>query len=189
MSKKSKPLADVLVDEPKAKVDIREVEAAVTAAPRAVEVLSRQESEISDLVKEQPNDIERLVIKDTSIINLLELPAECYPLHKTKYRYRWLAKDKNLSAKLSSTNWVLCTRTNSPYIKSHRFKSHGAVEQAGMLLAFMSEKMGAAREAEPAIKSRNLVKHYTEDLPNNEAGGFYKPENTGGDDEEGFEVD
>ena len=86
---------------------------------------------------------------------------------------------------------MLCTRNNSSYIKAHRFKTHGAIEQGGMLLAFASEAAGQAREDAPAKRSAELVKHYTEDLAKQgdpKRGGFYQPED---DDEsdEGFEMD
>ena len=158
-----------------------------TATPQQVKVLSAQDTQIADLVKEQPTEAEVAKLKvSEKAPNILELPEECYPLYKVKYRYRWLAKDKYLDAKLRSTIWMLCTRSNSPYIKPTRFKDHGAVEQAGMLLAFCSEEAGLQREHAPAIKSKNLVKHYTEDIHKTgttETGGYYKPEESdGGDD-------
>ena len=165
------------------------------AGPKTVEVLSTQDSTVADLVKEAPSleEVERVEIKERRLPNILELPEECKPLYKVKYRYRLLAKDKDLEAKLRSSIWSLCTRTNSPYIKPHRFKSHGAVEQAGMLLAFCSEEAGKAREEEPAIRSAELVKHYTQDLPNSgnpETGGFYKPDTANeGESDEGIEMD
>ena len=160
-----------------------------SASPTQVHVLSNQDTFISDLVKEQPTleEVERMNVSSSPVVNLLELPEECRPLYKVKYRFRWLAKDKNLEARLRSSKWVLCTRTNSPYIKQHRFKNHGAVEQSGMLLAFMTEDMGKAREEAPARKSAALVKHYTEDLAktgSKEAGGFYKPESAGSDEDD-----
>lgn len=145
--------------------------------------LSKEESAIADLVKEQPSDVK--VTKDYTRFNLLELPEECRPLHKVKYRFRWLNK-KNVEPRLHSSVWTLCTRTNAPFIKPHRFKDHGAIEQGGMLLAFCSEEAGAMREAEPAERSAALVKHYTEDLKSDERRGFYSPENVGEEDESGL---
>jgi hypothetical protein len=166
---------------------------ASSAEPRTVEVLSAQDSAVADLVKEAPNtlDIERAIlsVKENKLPNILELPEECKALHGIKYRFRWLAKDKNLEAKLRSSIWSLCTRVNSPYIKKHRFKSHGAVEQAGMLLAFAAEEVAKVREQLPAQRSADLVKHYTEDLAKSgskEKGGFYKPE-TGAEEDESDE--
>jgi hypothetical protein len=161
-----------------------------SATPQQVQVLSNQDTFVSDLVKEQPKTVAELTsINELKTRNILELPEECRKLHKVKYRYRWLAKNRDLEATLRSSIWALCTRENSPYIKPHRFKSHGALEQAGMLLAFATEAMGAKREQAPADRSAQLVKHYTKDLPKNEAQGFYEPTNTGGDDEEGLEMD
>jgi len=166
-----------------------------TAGPRTVEVLSTQDSAVADLVKEAPStaEVERAIesMRDNKLPNILELPEECKPLYKVKYRFRWLAKDKNLEAKLRSSIWTLCTRNNSPYIKKHRFKSHGAVEQAGMLLAFASEDVAKIREEAPAKRSAALVKHYTEDLAKSgskEKGGFYQPDTSGeeGESDEGL---
>lgn len=159
------------------------------AATQQVQILSRQDTLVSDLVKEQPDaeEVARIAsARDRSgAPNILELPEECYPLHGVKYRYRWLAKDERLEARLRSSIWMLCTRSNSPYMKPYRFKSHGAVEQAGMLLAFAPEDVAKGREEEPAKKSAQLVKHYTEDIHkqgSKEAGGYYKPEEAGEDD-------
>lgn len=159
----------------------------LSASPQPVRVMSDRDSSIADLVKEQPTleEIDRIDPNSTPGLNLLELPEECKRLHRKTYRFRWMANDKFLEARLRSSGWVLCTRHNSPYIKPSRFKAHGAVEQAGMLLAFMTEAMGAKRERLGSDKSRQLIKHYTEDLPKSgtkEAGGFYKPE-TGAEDE------
>lgn len=161
----------------------------LSASPQPVKVMSDRDSSIADLVKEQPTaeEVERLDLNATPGLNLLELPEECKALHGKKYRYRWMANDRFLEARLRSNGWVLCTRSNSPYIKPHRFKAHGAVEQAGMLLAFLPETLGKKREQAGAIKSRNLVKHYTEDLAktgSKEKGGFYQPETAGSDEDD-----
>lgn len=163
----------------------------VSAAPQqSVQVMSSADTHISDLVKEQPKSVaEMRSMQDLKLRDILELPEECKALHRRKYRYRWLAKNKNLEATLRSSIWALCTRDNSPYIKPYRFKSHGAVEQAGMLLAFATEEMGMKREQAPAERSAALVKHYTKDLPKAEAKGFYEPKDAGGDDEVGFEME
>lgn len=167
-----------------------------TAGPKVVEVLSQQDSSVADLVKETPKEMDDASfiksIKERRIPNILDLPEECKPLHKVKYRFRWLAKDKNLESKLRSSIWMLCTRQNSPYIKPHRFKSHGAIEQGGMLLAFCSEEVGKIREEEPAKRSAELVKHYTEDLAKQgdpKRGGFYAPDPDEGESDDGIEMD
>ena len=131
-------------------------------------VMSKEEAHIADLVKEQPKDASQFNLKTLSRFNLLELPEECKPFHKKKFRYKWLSK-QNLEVKLNSTPWILCTRSNSPYIKDHRFKDHGAVGKE------LSER--------PAKRSAALVKHYTEDLPKDEMRGFYSPESSGEEDD------
>ena len=156
-----------------------EVKQEPTAVSESVRILSNQDTAVSDLVAEAPSSIESISAREGDQFNLLELPEECYPLHKVKYRFRWIAKGPHTSARIRSSVWELCTKLNAPFIKPHRFKSHGAVEQAGMLLAFCSEKVGKEREEAPAKKSAALVKHYTEDLPQDEARGFYKPKDTG----------
>jgi hypothetical protein len=167
-----------------------------TAGPKTVEVLSQQDSSVADLVRETPKEMdnERFLksMKERKIPNILDLPEECKPLHKVKYRFRWLAKDKNLESKLRSSIWTLCTRNNSSYIKIHRFKSHGAIEQGGMLLAFCSEEVGKIREAEGAKRSAELVKHYTEDLAKQgdlKRGGFYAPDPDEGESDDGIEME
>ena len=167
-----------------------------TAGPKTVEVLSQQDSSVADLVKETPVavDEERFLksMRERQVPNILDLPEECKPLHKVKYRFRWLAKDKNLESKLRTSIWMLCTSMNSPYIKRTRFKSHGAIEQGGMLLAFCSEAAGKIREEEPAKRSADLVKHYTEDLAKQgdpKRGGFYAPDPDDGESDDGLEMD
>lgn len=147
--------------------------------------LSKEESFIAELVKEQPKNVSEISVNTLTRFNLLELPEECKPKHGKEFRFRWLAK-QNIEARLNSSIWTLCTRVNSPYIKAHRFKGHGAVEQAGMLLAFAPEALGQEREEAPAKRSAALVKHYTQDLPNDEQRGFYKPKDSGEEDDEGL---
>lgn len=150
-------------------------------------ILTQKDSQVSDLVKGTGTvaDLEGLTITELERYDPLSLPEECAALHKKKYRFRWLSVDKFLESKLKQGLWLLCTRANCPFIKAFRFKSHGGVEQAGMLLAFTTEKLAQWREQQPAKKSATLVKHYTEDIHKNEAEGFYKPESAGGDDEVG----
>ena len=165
---------------------VQEEKATPTASEPKQPNLSKAESHIAELVKEQPVDVAQLSAKTLGRFNLLELPEECKPLHGKKFRFRWLNK-QNIEARLNSSIWVLCTRDNSPYIKPHRFKDHGAIEQGGMLLAFTTEEMGKEREEAPAKRSAALVKHYTEDLPNDDRRGFYTPKDTGEEDSEGLE--
>lgn len=190
MSTKSKIDEKDIVQEP------LKVDEVSTADARTVEVLSAQDSQVLDLVRETPKTFDDSAalasLKERRMPNILDLPEECKPLYKVKYRYRWLAKDKNLESKLRSSIWVLCTRNNSPYIKRHRFKTHGAIEQGGMLLAFCSEETGKIREAAPALKSAELVKHYTEDLAKQgdpKRGGFYAPDPDEGESDDGIVMD
>ena len=164
---------------------------APSASPQQVQVLSQADTFVSDLVKEAPKTISEISTREQRMQNILELPEECAKLHKKTYRFKWLAKTKSLESKLRTSVWSLCTRENSPYIRPHRFKTHGAVEQAGMLLAFTTEKLGKKREEEPAKRSADLVKHYTKDLSKQEAAGFYKPKDAGDaeDGTEGFEME
>lgn len=153
-----------------------------------IRVLSSDDSLVADLVKEQPTETQILSMKSRAhkIPDLLELPEEVLPLVQAKkYRYVWLTKDKNLSVKLRTNGWVLCNRMNSPHIKPFRFGGHGAVEQAGMLLAFLPERIAAEMDMVPVRMSQQRVKHYTEDIFKNqdpEAGvTYYKPEDDGKD--------
>ena len=186
--KTSEPVVDKA---PIEETKVQESTEVKSADPQPAQVLSQQDTFVSDLVKEQPKTVAELKsVNELKMRDILALPEECLKLHRVKYRYRWLAKNKNLEATLRSSIWALCTRDNSSYIKPHRFKSHGAVEQSGMLLAFATEDMGKQREAAPALKSKNLVKHYTEDLAKQEEKGFYQPDQSEGTHEgEGFEME
>ncbi len=192
-AKKKAALAEAEISQgPQETKPVEEATAApqeVPSEPQKVTVLSQNDTFVSDLVKEAPKTVAEVTSKEEKLHNVLELPEECWKLHKKKYRYRWMAKTRNLESKLRTSIWSLCTRENSPYILPHRFKAHGAVEQAGMLLAFTTEELGEQRENAPALKSKELVKRYTEDLPNNEAAGFYKPSESDADSEEGFEME
>lgn len=156
-----------------------------TADTDKVTVLSQGDSFVSGLVSDQGSfeQMEALYVKEHGQINLLELPEECKEIQAKTHRFKWMAKDKNLPARLRVGPWILCTRSNAPFIKSHRFGNHGAVEQAGMLLAFTTERLAKIREQLPAEKSAALVKHYTEELPSDESRGFYKPKSTGDDED------
>ena len=185
MSATKKVVQDIKVEEPKVEKPVQEEKVEATAAPTKQVNLSKDESHIAELVKEQPKDLGDFSTKSLARFNLLELPEECKPLHGVKYRFRWLNKT-NIEARLNSSIWALCTRMNAPYIKPHRFKDHGAVEQGGMLLAFAPEDLGKAREEAPAKRSADLVKHYTKDLPSDERRGFYTPKDSGEEDDEGL---
>lgn len=151
-------------------------------------VLSSDDSLVADLVKEQPTSeqVSQMKVKARKIPDLLELPEECLPLQGKKYRFVWLTKDKDLSVKLRTNGWVLCNRVNSPYIKQFRFGGHGAVEQAGMLLAFLPEELAAAADMIPVRQSQERVKHYTKGIFENQDPDatiqFYKPESKDDDD-------
>lgn len=153
----------------------------------ALRVLSSEDSLVADLIKEQPSEaqVAQMKVKAQRIPNLLELPEECLPLQGTKYRYVWLTKDKNLSVKLRTNGWVLCNRSNSSYIKPFRFGAHGAVEQAGMLLAYLPEAIAVEMDMGPVRQSQARVKHYTEGIFKDQDPDapiqFYKPEEKGDD--------
>lgn len=162
------------------------VQSAAPSESAPARVLSETDSAIADLIKEQPSlaQIESMRVVSTTVPNLLELPDEVLPLHGKKYRYGWLTKDKDLSVAVRTRGWVLCNRTNSPHIKPHRFSTHGGVEQAGMLLAFMPEAQYVQLfERGPGQMSTDRVKHYTEGIFKNQDKNapvsFYKPEDKG----------
>jgi len=152
MTKFTKKNSEAVIDAVLEEIKVQESSEVPSASPQLAQVMSQQDSFVADLVKEQPkNEAELRSMNDLKMRDILALPEECLKLHRVKYRYRWLAKNKNLEATLRSSIWALCTRENSPYIKKYRFKSHGAVEQAGMLLAFATEEM-ARCEKQPRLK-------------------------------------
>ena len=164
------------------KKDIREAgitNPGVASEPTMMRTMSTEDSIVADLVKEQPTleQIAGLKLRGHAP-DLLELPEECKSLHRTKYCYAWLAKGKDLAAKVRTGGWVVCNMTNSPYIKKTRFGAHGAVEQSGMILAFMPEAMYQEVESAPARRSADLVKHYTKDMAKGDPKApisFYQP--------------
>lgn len=152
-----------------------------------VRVMSSDDSLVADLMKEQPSveQIEQMKVRQRKIPNLLEIPEECVPLQGKKYRFVWLTKGKDLSVKLRTSGWVLCNRMTTPFIKSHRFGAHGGVEQAGMLLAFLPEEVAMNMEMSAARISQQRVKHYTQDMfeqqDKDAPASFYKPKDDGND--------
>lgn len=166
-------------------VEIQDAEPSESSLTR---VMSDADAQIADLVKEQPTlqQIAQFKVTPRRVPNLMEFPEEVLARHGKEYHYAWLAKDKNLTTNLRTRGWVLCNKTNSPFIKSHRFSTHGAVEQSGMLLVFMRKDLADHMYAQPAIQSQAKVKHYTEDMFKNQDKDapvqFYKPEDKGGDD-------
>lgn len=150
-----------------------------------VRVLSSEDSLVSDLIKEQPDEtqVSQMKVKRRRLPDLLALPEECLPLQGKKYRFVWLTKNKDLSVKLRTDGWVLCNRINSPYIKPFRFGGHGAVEQSGMLLAYLPEEIAVEMDMIPVRQSQDRVKHYTKGIFENQDPEaditFYKPEDDG----------
>lgn len=152
-----------------------------------LQVLSSDDSLISDLIKEQPTEaqVAMMTVRERKSNDLLALPEECLPLQGKKYRFVWLTKGKDLSSKLRTSGWILCNRGNSSYIKPTRFGVHGAVEQAGMLLAYLPEAVAVEMDMVPIRQSQGRVKHYTEDIFKNQDPdakiSYYKPEDDGKD--------
>lgn len=171
--------------------DVKTIPAAAaseTAGP--IQVLSSTDTMVADLVKEAKPlaEIESMTAHQFKAPNPLELPDECQPLQRVKYRFKWLNKDKELASKLNTQGWSLCNRTNSPYIKKSRFSSHGGLEKSGMLLAFMPEALARELELEPGKRSAAAIKRWTQDMQKSGRKdskiGFYEPESAGDDDDE-----
>lgn len=159
------------------------VQSAAPSESVPVRVMSSEDTQVADLIKEQPNleKIQELesVTYHGKTPDLLELPEECTSLHGKKYQFGWLTKGKDLAATLRTNGWILCNRTNAPWIKDSRFGTHGAVEQAGMLLAFMPQTMWEARQKAFSDTSAARVKHFTKDIYEHDKDApihFYKPE-------------
>jgi hypothetical protein len=161
------------------------IQSVVPSESTPIRVMSNDDSMIADLVAEQPtlDQIAQLKISPRAIPNLLEFPEEVLAKHGKEYHFAWLTKGKDLTVKLRTSGWVLCNRTNSPWIKEHRFSGHGAVEQAGMLLVFMRKDMADKMYGQAAIQSQAKVKHYTEGMfkqqDKDAPAQFYKPEDKG----------
>ena len=169
--------------------DVRPIPAvAPSESARPMQVMSSQDSIIADLIKESPSldEISRMTVSSNRIVDPLALPEECLVRQKKEFRYKWLNKDKELPTKLRVQGWVLCNKTTSPYIRPSRFSSHGGLEQAGMLLAFMPEAMARELEVIPAQRSAELVKRALSkgtSTPKDAPIGFYEPKLSGEDDD------
>jgi len=162
----------------------------VASETTPVRVMSNEDSLVADLVKEQPNEeqVAQMTISYRKVPDLLAFPEEVLAKHGKEYHFAWLNKNKDLSVKLRTTGWVLCNRTNCPWIKPHRFGGHGALEQAGMLLAFMPKALADKMYAEPGRQSTAKLKYALEDRFKHQDKDapltFYKPEDRGGDDDQ-----
>ena len=154
-----------------------------------VRVMSDGDSLIADLVKEQPTaeQISQMTVVYRKVPDLLAFPEEVLAKHGKEYHFAWLSKNKDLDVKLRTTGWVLANRTSCPWIKPHRFGAHGALEQAGMLLAFMPKAQADEMYAQPGRQSTAKLKYALEDRfkhqDRNAPYQFYKPEDRGGDDD------
>lgn len=159
----------------------------VASEPTPVRVMSNEDSLVADLVKEQPTpeQISQMKIVHHKIPNLLEFPEEILAKHGKEYHFAWLPKGKELTSKLRTNGWMLVNRTSCPWVKPHRFGTHGALEQSGMLLAFMPKAMADQMYNMPALQSQAKVKHYTDGMFKNQdkdaPAQFYKPEDDGKD--------
>jgi hypothetical protein len=155
----------------------------VPSESTSARVLSSDDALVADLIKEQPTEAQlaQLKIIGAKRPDLLAFPEEVLAQNGKKYRFGWLSKGKNLQVSLRTYGWVLCNRGNSSFIKPHRFGTHGGVEQAGMLLAFMPEEQYVELfEAAPGRQSANRVRHLTKGIFENQDKdapiSFYKPE-------------
>jgi hypothetical protein len=166
------------------------IQSVVPSESTMVRVLSQEDNLVADLTREQPTleQISQMTVTHRVVPNLMAFPEEVLAKHGKEYHFVWLTKDKNLSVKLRTDGWVLCNRTNSPYIKPHRFGTHGALEQSGMLLAFLPKDIADEKYMQPVRASQAKVKYYTKDIFDSQDKSskiqFYKPENKGGDNDD-----
>lgn len=91
------------------------------------------------------------VMDDYTILqDPLELPPECKARHvNDQFRYRWLdPTDRNRFMMQTSGKfpWVVCNRTNAPYIPDVYRDENGLVRKAGMVLAKMRFDLYMARQ-------------------------------------------
>ena len=156
-----------------------------TQANQSVRVLSSEDSLIADLVKEQPTleKMATLKVKPMGMPDLLAFPEEVLERQDKEYHFVWLNKNKDLSVKLRTDGWVLANRVTCPWIKPHRFGSHGALEQGGMLLAFMRKEHSDIFYSRPGQQSTAKIKYVTDDIfkmqDKDAPIGLYKPEDKG----------
>lgn len=163
MSDQEKKTTEGTVNEQPSKPVVPEVK-------QETQVMSGLDAQIHGLVQSQPTEVTKRPLKEGKF-NLYDLP-ECCKKMQVKYAFKWVGKnERQLSRAVEVEHWVICTRKNAPFIDSHLFKVHGAVEKGGCLLAFMAiedREMRNARYREIHNNRKKALKDLTKQ-PN-----FYK---------------
>lgn len=129
-------------------------------------IVSNSDAELADLIATQPTEAQ-ISIRTAKEINGWELPAEAKELEGKRYKYRWLSRDVRYLIKNRAKGWLVCNRMNSPYLKPEGFALHGGFQNAMFpdhILGFMPLEKSQTITKEQQKKSRDAVKHYTEDI-------------------------
>jgi len=144
-------------------------------------VISNSDAELADLIASQPTE-EQVSVRLKKEITGWELPKGAIELEGVSKKFRWLSKDKRQLIKSRNIGWLVCNRTNSPFLPKEGFGLHGGYQNPmypDHILGYMNIEVSRAINAENSQKSRDAVKHYTEDIKKDPR--FYEAK-IGGDD-------
>lgn len=147
---------------------------AVAVQERPQTILTGNDAFIAGTVERQPK-IPAQVRDVSKPMDLSVLPREVQENEEVmkKYRFKWIGKSERQVVRATEVEqWVLCTRQNAPFIPASYFKVHGAVEKAGMLLAFMREENAKARAQR--VHDKDAARYRKVKLDADKGGGRYK---------------
>jgi len=129
-------------------------------------IISNSDADLADLIATQPTE-EQISIKLRREINGWELPEEAKKLEGVTKKFRWLSRDKRYLIRNRAKGWLICNRTNSPFLPKEGFAVHGGYQNAmypDHILGYMNIEMAKAITKDQSDSSRDAVKHYTEDI-------------------------
>lgn len=129
-------------------------------------IVSNSDAELADLIASQPTE-EQVSVRLKKEITGWELPEGAAKLEGVSKKFRWLSKDKRQLIKSRNKGWLVCNRTNSPFLPNEGFGVHGGYQNAmypDHILGYMNIEVSRAINADNSKKSRDAVKHYTEDI-------------------------
>lgn len=144
-------------------------------------IISNSDAELADLITSQPTE-EQMMVKSRKEITGWELPDGALALEGVTKKFRWLSKDKRMLIRNRAKGWLVCNRTNSPFLPSEGFGVHGGFQNMmhpDHILGYMGIERKKEIAKEQSDKSRDAVKHYTEDIKKDPR--FYEAK-LGGDD-------
>jgi len=134
------------------------------------QAISQTDVTLKNIIDSQPKEHPRIELVGKKA-NIFALPKECKKV-VNKYQFRWASKDRRMVERAIVKGWLICNRTNSPFLDETMFSVHGGIERFGHLLAFAPLEHVKAMRDKNSQKSRDAVKAMTEEKPKEES--FYK---------------